>query len=64
MEKTIIFFDFFKKKYLEILIISIPFFLITGPFFPDLILSLLSLLFLFKIIINKKYNIFLIILDY
>lgn len=56
MEKTIIFLDFLKKKYLEILIISIPFFLITGPFFPDLILSLLSLLFLLKIIINKKHK--------
>ena len=56
MEKSVILFDFLKRKYLELLIISVPFFLITGPFLPDLIVSLVSLIFLYKIIKYKKYE--------
>jgi O-antigen ligase len=48
----------FKKFYLEYIVVVIPVLLITGPFLPDLFLSTACLIFLIKIIINKKYNIF------
>ena len=47
-----------KKFYLEYIVVAIPILLITGPFLPDLFLSTACLIFLIKIINNKKYNIF------
>ena len=48
----------YKKFYLEYIVIAIPFLLITGPFLPDLFLSTACLIFLIKIIYNRKYFIF------
>jgi len=42
----------------SILLIFLPFFLITGPFLADLAVSLISLLFIIKIFIEKDYSIF------
>lgn len=47
-----------KKFYLEYIVIAIPLLLITGPFLPDLFLSTACLIFLIKIIYNKKFFIF------
>ena len=49
-----IIFEFFPK----ILILSIPIFLITGPFFPDLALSLVVIIFLIIVLREKKFQIF------
>ena len=50
------------KKYLfvffSINISLIPFFLVTGPFLPDLSLSVCSLLYLFYVLSNKQFNVF------
>jgi O-antigen ligase len=46
------------KSIVGISIILIPFFLITGPFFPDLILSFIILLFLSIIFKDKKFDYF------
>lgn len=50
------------KKYLflffSINISLIPFFLVSGPFLPDLSLSVCSLLYLFYILSNKQFNVF------
>ena len=48
----------FKKFYLEYIVVAIPILLTTGPFLPDLFLSAACLIFLIKIINNKKYSIF------
>ena len=40
------------------LFILIPFGLITGPFIPDFFLVIISLLFLYKVLYSKNYNIF------
>ena len=48
---------FFKKnQIIHLILASIIPFLIWGPFFPDLILSLSSLVFLFYIILNKDFK--------
>lgn len=56
---------FFKKNkyltfqnYLQFLILMIPLFLVTGPFFPDLFLTLTSFSFLIYIFLNKKLHLF------
>jgi hypothetical protein len=48
------FFSF--EKYLQFLVLSIPVLLITGPFLPDLFLTLSSLSFLIFLISKKKIN--------
>ena len=48
----------YKKFYLEYIVILIPILLITGPFLPDLFLSTACLIFLIKIIYNKRYFVF------
>ena len=48
----------FKKFYLEYIVVAIPILLITGPFIPDLFLSTGCLIFLIKIINNRKYSLF------
>jgi O-antigen ligase len=48
----------FKKFYLEYIVILIPPLLLTGPFLPDLFLSCACLIFLIKILIQKKYFVF------
>jgi O-antigen ligase len=48
----------YKKFYLEYIVTLIPILLITGPFLPDLFLSIACLFFLIKIINNKKFDIF------
>ena len=51
--------NFFKKnQIINITIVSIIPFLIWGPFFPDLIVSLSSLVFLFYIFKNKNFYYF------
>ena len=45
----------YKKFYLEYIVITIPILLITGPFLPDLFLSTACLIFLIKIIYNRRY---------
>ena len=46
-----------KNQNINLLIVSIIPFLIWGPFFPDLIVSLFSLVFLFYVIKNKNFYI-------
>ena len=52
--------DILKKlsfeNYLQILVLSIPLLLITGPFLPDLFLTLSSLSFLIYLFFEKKIN--------
>jgi len=55
------FFFYFNEKIIFIKIPSIltsfiPFFLITGPFFPDLIVSLCALIFLINSIKNSLFS--------
>lgn len=45
-----------SNKFLLYLILIFPLALITGPFLPDLILSISSIFFLFKLYINKNLN--------
>ena len=45
-------------NFIKIIIISIIPFLISGPFFPDLIVSLSSLMFLFYVFKNKEFRYF------
>ena len=47
-----------KNQNINLLIVSIIPFLIWGPFFPDLIVSLFSLVFLFYVIKNKNFYYF------
>lgn len=44
------------ENYLQFLVLSIPVLLITGPFLPDLFLSLTSLSYLIYLTLNKKLN--------
>ncbi len=46
------------EKFSSILYVLIPSLLITGPFLPDLMVVVISLLFLYKVILNKKFLIF------
>ena len=46
------------ENYLQFLVLSIPLLLITGPFLPDLFLSLSALSFLIYLIVKKKLNYF------
>lgn len=48
----------FSEKIIFILLTSIPVFLITGPFIPDLIVTICSIFFLFKVIKYKKIKYF------
>ena len=48
----------FKKNYLGLLISSIIPLLILGPFFPDLIVSISTILFLYYVFQNKNYYYF------
>ena len=55
--------------YLEFSVLSLPILLITGPFLPDLILTICSFSFLIYIVLKKKFdilnhNIFLIFLTF
>ena len=43
----------------NLIVASIIPFLIWGPFFPDLIVSISSLFFLYQVLKNKNYNYFL-----
>ena len=52
-------FNNFFFLFLSINIVLIPFFLITGPFFSDLSLTMCSIFFLIFLILNKKYNLLL-----
>lgn len=45
-------------KYSSYLVIILPPLFVSGPFIPDLILSIISILFLFYIIGNRKYSFF------
>ncbi len=47
----------YSKKFSYLIILIIPF-LITGPFFPDLILSLSSLIFIYYVIQNREKRFF------
>ncbi len=52
---------YIKKFFIDfpsILLISLPFLLITGPFLSDLAVSLISLIYIFHIIIKKDFEIF------
>ena len=50
---------YFKfEKYLQFLVLSIPVLLITGPFLPDLFLTLSSLSFLIYLVINRNFYYF------
>ena len=49
-------FKYSNKILINLIIVSIIPFLIWGPFFPDLIVSLSSLIFLFYLIKNKDFN--------
>ena len=44
-----------SKKYYQWIIFLFPFLLISGPFLPDLIISLASIFFLIKVIKNGEY---------
>ena len=44
------------ENYLQVLVLCIPVLLITGPFLPDLFLSLSALSFLIYLVIKKKLN--------
>ena len=44
------------ENYLQIFVLSIPVFLITGPFLPDLFLSLSIILFLTYLVLRKKLD--------
>ena len=46
------------NTYLSYIVISIPILLITGPFLPDLALSLSGLIFFYFLLTNKKINTF------
>lgn len=46
--------NFFSNKLPSILLVLLPFFLITGPFLSDLSISVISLIFLIKSYYNKK----------
>ncbi len=48
--------NFTFEKYLQVLVLSIPVLLITGPFLPDLFLTLSSLSFLTYLILKKKLS--------
>jgi hypothetical protein len=43
------------KNYYQWIFFLFPFLLISGPFFPDLIISSISIFFLFKVIKNNEY---------
>ena len=47
-----------QLKFISILYILIPVFLISGPFLSDLSLVLIDIFFLSFVIIKKKYNFF------
>ena len=53
---------FSKISLLNLVVASIIPFLIWGPFFPDLIVSVISLFFIFHVIKNKNFHFFLIYL--
>ena len=55
---TLVNFNKYLFIFLSINICLIPVFLITGPFLSDLSLSLCSILYLFYILLNKKFNVF------
>ena len=44
------------ENYLQVLVLSIPVLLITGPFLPDLFLSLSALSFLIYLVLKKELN--------
>ena len=47
-----------KSTLINLIVTSVVFFLIWGPFFPDLIVSIFALFFLFYVISNKDYKYF------
>ena len=51
-------FKYSNTNLINLIIVSIIPFLIWGPFFPDLIISVSALFFLFHVIINKKFYFF------
>ena len=48
--------NFFKIKYISYLLLIFPFALVSGPFLPDLILSLSSIYFIFYLYLKKKID--------
>jgi hypothetical protein len=50
--------SFTFENYLQLLILSIPIFLISGPFLPDFFLTLVSLSFIFFVFLKKKIHLF------
>jgi len=57
--------NFYKKyswltfeNYLQLLVLCIPIFLISGPFFPDFFLTISSLSFIFFVFLKKKMHLF------
>ncbi len=50
--------DIFFEKIPVLLLILLPFSLITGPFIPDLSISIISIIFLLKCITEKNFNYF------
>ncbi len=48
--------NLFNKKYLSYLLLIFPPALVSGPFLPDLILTIASIFFVIFLIINKKIN--------
>jgi len=57
--------NFYKKyswltfeNYLQLLVLCIPIFLISGPFFPDFFLTISSLSFIFFFFLKKKMHLF------
>ena len=55
-------YNFYKtltiNKFISILIIFLPVCLISGPFLPDLSITLICIFFLYKVIKNKLFYIF------
>ena len=57
--------NFYKKyswltfeNYLQLLVLCIPIFLISGPFLPDFFLTISSLSFIFFVFLKKKMHLF------
>ena len=53
-----IYFKYSNSALINLIIVSIIPFLIWGPFFPDLIVSVSALFFLYYVIKNKDFNYF------
>ena len=50
--------DFFFEKIPKVLLILLPFSLVTGPFIPDLSISIIAIMFISKCFVEKNFSYF------